>query len=96
MGQGALGTRRSPGCELQRLLRLVLLLSLVRGVSGEPGTDGECGAPGAPDWSLEAQSRGVEGSWRRSGEVRQAASPRDGGVCSGGGPAPTRASRGGD
>lgn len=39
MGRGPRGTRRSPGCGLQRLLRLVLLLSLARGVSGEPGTE---------------------------------------------------------
>ncbi|XP_038966979.1 sushi domain-containing protein 1 isoform X9 [Rattus norvegicus] len=42
MGQGPRGTRRSPGCGLQRLLWLLLLLSLARGASGEPGTDDVC------------------------------------------------------
>lgn len=70
MGQGPRGTRRSPGCELQRLLRLLLLLSLARGASGEPGTDGECGTPGARDASQVWRRR--VGAWKdhRGGAAR--------------------------
>lgn len=65
MGQGPRGTRRSPGCGLQRLLWLLLLLSLARGASGEPGTDGECGTPGARDASQVWRLR--VGAWKDHG-----------------------------
>lgn len=99
MGPGPRDTRHSPGCGSQRLLWLVLLLSLARGVSGEPGTDGECRTPGAQDASRSGSGSAESGRGRimeaeRQG-ARQAARPGDSGVCSGGGPAPTRVSRGG-
>lgn len=99
MGRGPRGTRRSPGCGLQRLLRLVLLLSLARGVSGEPGTEGECRVLGAQDASRSGSGGAESGRGRimeaERREARQTARPGDCGVCSGGGPAPTRVSRSG-